>query len=216
MASNSTEVMWGPGLIADSRPRIHHSYSVWSLVTQSLSNQLICRIMKALWNILWAVMTVFLFDTINQLSMMAVYWSILISCRRSMSLQCTTETPLRQSWQYLRHFYASRVWIITGNNHWITGLIRVVMITNHHRQWFREALKSCSPRRVYMVVHATSTNSIVAITVTVLFYTAAPGAVLGKSYMNSMMTVLNARKSIREREQLGYNLTELPTILTIR
>ncbi|KAG2073778.1 hypothetical protein BDR04DRAFT_1094351 [Suillus decipiens] len=48
------------------------------------------------------------------------------------------------------------------------------------------------------------------------FYTAAPGAVLGKSYMNSMLTVLNARKSIREREQLGYNLTELPTIPTIR
>ncbi|KAG1782107.1 hypothetical protein EV702DRAFT_1069677 [Suillus placidus] len=48
------------------------------------------------------------------------------------------------------------------------------------------------------------------------FYTAAPGAVIGKSYMNSMMAVLNARKSIRERERLGYNLTELPTIPTIR
>ncbi|KAG1734595.1 hypothetical protein EDB19DRAFT_1142914 [Suillus lakei] len=63
---------------------------------------------------------------------------------------------------------------------------------------------------------------IMAITVAVLdsfvgqFYTAAPGAVIGKSYMNSMMAVLNARKSIRDRERLGYNLTELPTIPTIR
>ncbi|KAG2347321.1 hypothetical protein BDR05DRAFT_651804 [Suillus weaverae] len=69
-------------------------------------------------------------------------------------------------------------------------------------------------------------SCIVAITMAVLymfqngligqFYTAAPGAVIGKSYMNSMMAVLNARKSIRERERLGYNLTELPTIPTIR
>ncbi|KAG2348435.1 hypothetical protein BDR05DRAFT_957044 [Suillus weaverae] len=71
-------------------------------------------------------------------------------------------------------------------------------------------------------------SCIVAITVAVLymfqdgligqFYTAAPGAVIGKSYMISMMAVvrLNARKSIRERERLGYNLTELPTIPTIR
>jgi hypothetical protein len=69
-------------------------------------------------------------------------------------------------------------------------------------------------------------SCILAITVTVVymfqdgligqFYTAAPGAVIAKSYMNSMMTVLNTRKSIRERERLGYNLTELPTIPTIR
>ncbi|KAG2131016.1 hypothetical protein DEU56DRAFT_814420 [Suillus clintonianus] len=45
------------------------------------------------------------------------------------------------------------------------------------------------------------------------FYTAAPGAVLGKTYMNSMMAVLNARKSVRER--LARNATELPTIPTI-
>jgi hypothetical protein len=50
MASNSIEVtVWGPGFIgehsgdspyfaANSRPRMHHSYSVWTRVTQSLSN----------------------------------------------------------------------------------------------------------------------------------------------------------------------------------
>ncbi|KAG2155183.1 uncharacterized protein EDB93DRAFT_89617 [Suillus bovinus] len=69
-------------------------------------------------------------------------------------------------------------------------------------------------------------SCLVAISITVLymfqdglvgqFYTAAPGAVTGTSYVNSMMAVLNARKSLREREQLGYNLTELPTIPTIR
>lgn len=47
MVPNSTEVMWGPGFIgehfgdspylaADSRPRMRHSYSVWTRVTQSL------------------------------------------------------------------------------------------------------------------------------------------------------------------------------------
>ncbi|KAG0708524.1 hypothetical protein DFH29DRAFT_890636, partial [Suillus ampliporus] len=46
------------------------------------------------------------------------------------------------------------------------------------------------------------------------FYTAAPGAVIGKSYMNSMMAVLNARKTIRERERLARNEMELPTIPT--
>lgn len=49
MAPNSTEVMWGPGLIgehfsgspylaADSMTRIHYSYSVWISLTQSLSD----------------------------------------------------------------------------------------------------------------------------------------------------------------------------------
>lgn len=45
------------------------------------------------------------------------------------------------------------------------------------------------------------------------FYTAAPGAVIEKSYMNSMMAVRNARRSIRERERLDLaDLLTMPTI----
>ncbi|KAG0708525.1 hypothetical protein DFH29DRAFT_890659 [Suillus ampliporus] len=65
-------------------------------------------------------MLVFLTDTIHELSLMATYWSILISCRRSTSLDCTTQLP----WPMLlgvflsywlmfivQCFYAQRVWI---------------------------------------------------------------------------------------------------------
>ncbi|KAG1807441.1 uncharacterized protein BJ212DRAFT_744756 [Suillus subaureus] len=47
------------------------------------------------------------------------------------------------------------------------------------------------------------------------YYTAAPGAVIGNSYIISMLSVLNARKSVRERERLARDITELPTIPTI-
>jgi regulator of sirC expression with transglutaminase-like and TPR domain len=50
------------------------------------------------------------------------------------------------------------------------------------------------------------------------FYSAFPGSLLAKTYLNSMMAVLNARKAIRERQQLEVGLSpmELPTIPTIR
>lgn len=48
------------------------------------------------------------------------------------------------------------------------------------------------------------------------FYTAAPEVVVGNFYTISMLAVLNARKSIRDRERLAHNLTELSTIPTIR
>ncbi|KAG2360686.1 hypothetical protein BDR07DRAFT_130058 [Suillus spraguei] len=47
------------------------------------------------------------------------------------------------------------------------------------------------------------------------FYAAAPGAVIGNSYTISMLSVLNARKSFRERERLARNVPEIPTIPTI-
>ncbi|KAJ8586744.1 hypothetical protein M405DRAFT_822811 [Rhizopogon salebrosus TDB-379] len=46
-------------------------------------------------------------------------------------------------------------------------------------------------------------------------YSAATGALMALSYLNSMMTVLNARKSIRERKQVASSVMELPTIPTI-
>ncbi|KAF8452532.1 hypothetical protein L210DRAFT_846790, partial [Boletus edulis BED1] len=49
------------------------------------------------------------------------------------------------------------------------------------------------------------------------FLTAAPGVILSKTYVNSMLAVLNARKPIRdeERNALARSI-ELPTIVTLR
>ncbi|KAG2043974.1 hypothetical protein BDR03DRAFT_977670 [Suillus americanus] len=76
---------------------------------------------------------------------------------------------------------------------------------------------------LFMRPARTGNVRILAISVTVVFYTAAPGAVIAKCYLYELddnglaklVVRLNARKSIRERERLGYNLTELPTIPTI-
>lgn len=279
MAPNSIEVMWGPGFIGYTIATMLYGISFGQYAFYMRSFPQDSKRLKSF------VMTVFLFDTINQFSMTAVYWFILISCRRSMSLQCTTKISLQIPLAvftansiafFVQCFYASRVRIITGNNHWITGLICVlatasfvsgmtvsglglytrnseVMFTTKWSPIASSASALCDivitgsiwlfmrPARtgnvrrksrdyvsdmMWIFINTGLFSCIVAITVTVLyifqdgligqFYTAAPGAVLGKSYMNSMLTVLNARKSIREREQLGYNLTELPTIPTIR
>jgi len=280
MASNSIEVtVWGPGfigcIIATALYGI--SFGQYMFYLRNFpqdSNRLKLFIMAA-----------FLSDTIHQYTMTSFYWHILISCRRSMSFECTTGFP----WQmvvtvfvlyliifFVQCFYAHRVWIITGNNHWITGIIYMLAIASFvsgmivcclglytrspevmfSTKWspistFASALCDCvitgsiwlfmRPARtgnirrksrnyisdmMWVFVNMGLLSCILAITVTVVymfqdgligqFYTAAPGAVIAKSYMNSMMTVLNTRKSIRERERLGYNLTELPTIPTIR
>ncbi|KAI5984660.1 hypothetical protein EDD15DRAFT_1722478 [Pisolithus albus] len=45
-------------------------------------------------------------------------------------------------------------------------------------------------------------------------FTAAPGAILGKTYANSMLAVLNARKSIRDHQQATppLDIPSLPSI----
>ncbi|KIK13340.1 hypothetical protein PISMIDRAFT_688738, partial [Pisolithus microcarpus 441] len=45
-------------------------------------------------------------------------------------------------------------------------------------------------------------------------FTAAPGAILGKTYANSMLAVLNARKGIRDHQQAAPPL-EIPTLPSI-
>ncbi|KAG2113597.1 uncharacterized protein F5147DRAFT_681907 [Suillus discolor] len=279
MAPNSIEVMWGPGLIGFIIATVFYGISFGQYMFYLRYFPQDSKRLKLF------IMTVFLFETINQFALMAVYWSILISCRRSTSLECTTEFP----WQmllglflsfsvifFVQCFYAYRVWIITGNNHWVTGIICVLATTSFvcgmivgglgiytrspevlfSSKWspiasfisalcdsvitvsiwlFMRPARTGNVRRksrnyindmMWVFINMGLFSCVVAISVTVLymfqdgligqFYTAAPGAMLGKSYMNSMMAVLNARKSIREREQRGYNLTELPTIPTIR
>ncbi|KAG2159220.1 uncharacterized protein EDB93DRAFT_272787 [Suillus bovinus] len=227
----------------------------------------------------------FCLETIHEYSLSGIYWSILISCRRSMSLECTSQLLW---WQVLlavltayciifavQCFYVCRVWIITAQNRWITGIICGLatvsfvcgmilsgLIFNTRKpddlfytKWsqlaaFTSALcDAVTTGTVWWFLRPARTDNIrsrsrsylnellrvfiqmglfsflVATTLAVLyqfqegligrFYSAAPGAVIGNSYMNSMLAVLNARKSVREREQLSRNNSELPTIPTI-
>ncbi|KAF8421712.1 hypothetical protein L210DRAFT_877653, partial [Boletus edulis BED1] len=49
------------------------------------------------------------------------------------------------------------------------------------------------------------------------FLTVAPGVILSKTYVNSMLAVLNARKPIRDEERNALSRSiELPTIVTLR
>ncbi|KAI6147978.1 hypothetical protein BKA82DRAFT_4146713 [Pisolithus tinctorius] len=47
------------------------------------------------------------------------------------------------------------------------------------------------------------------------YLTAAPGAILGKTYSNSMLAVLNARKPIRDQQQAQARPSEIPTLPSI-
>ncbi|KAG0696176.1 hypothetical protein DFH29DRAFT_213865 [Suillus ampliporus] len=109
--------------------------------------------------------------------------------------------------------------VITGTVWWFLQPGRTGNVRSKSRNYLKPLTR--------IFIHMGLFSCLVSITMVVLyqlqdgrigqFYTAAPGAVVGKSYMNSMMAVLNARKSIREREQLARNATvvELPTIPTI-
>ncbi|KAF8835252.1 hypothetical protein BDN67DRAFT_984747 [Paxillus ammoniavirescens] len=48
------------------------------------------------------------------------------------------------------------------------------------------------------------------------YLTAAPGIILSNTYVNSMLAVLNARKSIRDQQDRPNTAIEVPTIPTIR
>ncbi|KAL4071693.1 hypothetical protein V8B97DRAFT_1961885 [Scleroderma yunnanense] len=48
------------------------------------------------------------------------------------------------------------------------------------------------------------------------YLTAGPGAVLSKTYINSVLAVLNARKTLRDRERANLSVLELPRIPTTR
>ncbi|KAG1792797.1 uncharacterized protein HD556DRAFT_1536776 [Suillus plorans] len=133
MAPNSIQVMWGPGLIGFIIATVFYGISFGQYMFYLRSFPQDSKRLKLF------IMTVFLFETINQFALMAIYWSILISCRRSTSLECTTKFP----WQmllglflsfsvifFVQCFYAYRVWIITGNNHWVTGIICVLATTS--------------------------------------------------------------------------------------
>ncbi|KAG2131024.1 hypothetical protein DEU56DRAFT_814499 [Suillus clintonianus] len=279
MAANSTDIMWGPGVIGFVIATAFYGTAFGQYIFYLKYFSQDSKRLKLF------IMMVFCLGTINEFALIGMYWSILISCRRSTSLVCTTELP----WQMLlgvfmsclivfavHCFYIHRVWIITEHNRLITGIICVFattslvfgMITSglifFTRSpadlfgkkwaqgsavagalcdilitgtvwWFLRPARTGNVRRpnyleqlTQMFVNMGLFSCIVAITMVVLyqvqnsrldqFYSAVPGSLLGKTYLNSMMAVLNARKSIRERQQLevGLSSMELPTIPTIR
>ncbi|KAG1734594.1 hypothetical protein EDB19DRAFT_1726738 [Suillus lakei] len=139
MAANSTEVMWGPGFIGCIIATVFYGISFGQYMFYLRSFPQDSKKLKLF------IMTVFLFETIHQYTLIGIYWSILISCRRSTSLECTTQLP----WQMLlgvfmsysvifavQGFYAHRVWIITGKNRLITAII----VRSHSHHFFRGEL----------------------------------------------------------------------------
>lgn len=279
MVANSTELMWGPGFIGFIIATAFYGIAFGQYILYVRWFPQDSRKLKLF------IMMTFCLETIHEYSLIAIYWSILISCRRSMSFECTAQLP----WQMLlgvfmaywiifavQCFYAYRVWIITAQNRLITGIICVLATASFvcgmilsgliistrepedlfHTKWSQLASSASAlcdaviTGTVWWFLRPARTNNvrsrsrsylnellqifiqmglfsfIVATTMTVLYqfqqglvgqyYTAAPGAVIGKSYINSMLAVLNARKSVRERERLAYSVMELPTITTIR
>ncbi|KAG1734596.1 hypothetical protein EDB19DRAFT_1142956 [Suillus lakei] len=89
--ANSTEVMWGPGFIGYIIATVLYGTSFGQYIFYLRSFPQDSKKLKSF------IMTVFLFETIHQCAMMGIYWSILISCRRSTSLECTNKLP----WQML-------------------------------------------------------------------------------------------------------------------
>lgn len=297
MVANSVELMWGPGFIGFMIATAFYGIAFGQYIFYLRSFPEDPKRLKLF------IMMVFCLGTIHEYALIGMYWSILISCRRSTSLECTTKLP----WQMVlgvfmacwivfavQCFYAHRVWIITEHNRLITGII-CAFATTAFGQFFRSQIpniwlfrtvvfgtitgglifytrnpvdlfgkKWCQvsavagalcdilitgtvwwflrPARtdnvrsqpIYLnkltqiFVNMGLFTCIVAIVMVALyqvqdgglgqFYSALPGSLLAKTYLNSMMAVLNARKSIRERQQLevGRSPMELPTIPTIR
>ncbi|KIJ58158.1 hypothetical protein HYDPIDRAFT_119891 [Hydnomerulius pinastri MD-312] len=203
--------------------------------------------------------------------MAGLYWKFLISCHGVTSFECPVKLPWYAAvlLSYLisstvQGFYVHRVWIISGRNILLTGLIAAIAIVEFvctnvaFATWSAPALYSTpwSPRSagasvicdvlitgsVFFYLRASrrgvrrSQNyfrqlTVVFVNMGVLtcmiatswcllyliqggnYYTAFPTTFICKSYANSLLAVLNARKSIRERErELRENGHDLATI----
>ncbi|KAG0692727.1 hypothetical protein DFH29DRAFT_967858 [Suillus ampliporus] len=129
MVANSAELLWGPGIIGLVIATVFYGAAFGQYIFYLRSFPQDPKKLKLF------IMIVFCLGTIHQYTLTAVYWSILISCRRSTSIVCTTELP----WQLLlgihatawivlvvQCFYAHRVWIITEHNRFLTGIICIL------------------------------------------------------------------------------------------
>ncbi|KAG1807432.1 uncharacterized protein BJ212DRAFT_744211 [Suillus subaureus] len=272
MVVNSVELMWGPGVIGFMIATAFYGIAFGQYIFYLRSFPQDSKRLK------FFIMMVFCLGTIHEYALIGMYWSILISCRRSTSLECMTKLP----WQMLgvfmacwivfavQCFYAHRVWIITEYNRLITGIIcafaiaafgGLIFYTRNPVDlfgkkwcqisavagalcdilitgtvwWFLRPARTGNVRSklnylnklTQIFVNMGLFTCIMAIAMAVLyqvqdgglgqFYSALPGSLLAKTYLNSMMAVLNARKSIREQQlEVGRSPMELPTIPTIR
>ncbi|KAG2050795.1 hypothetical protein BDR06DRAFT_627556 [Suillus hirtellus] len=278
MVVNSTgsELMWGPGFIGFIIATVLYGTAFGQYLFYVRCFPQDSRKLK------FFITMTFCLETIHEYLLIGIYWYILISCRHSTSFECTAQLPwqlavLMAHWIIfaVQCFYARRVWIITGQNRLITGIVCALATASFvcgmilsglifntrkpedlfHTKWsqlasFASALcDAVTTGTVWWFLRPARTDNIrsrsrsylnellrvfiqmglfsflVATTLAVLyqfqedvvgrFYTAAPGAVIGNSYINSMLAVLNARKSVRERERSARNALELPTIPTI-
>ncbi|KAG1855639.1 hypothetical protein DFJ58DRAFT_785807 [Suillus subalutaceus] len=279
MVVNSVELMWGPGVIGFMIATAFYGIAFGQYIFYLRSFPQDSKRLKLF------IMTVFCLGTIHEYALIGMYWSILISCRRSTSFECMAKLP----WQMVlgvfmacwivfavQCFYAHRVWIITEYNRLITGIIcafaiaafvfgtitgGLIFYTRNPVDlfgkkwcqisavagalcdilitgtvwWFLRPARTGNVRSnpnylnklTQIFVNMGLFTCIMAIAMVVLyqvqdgglgqFYSALPGSLLAKTYLNSMMAVLNARKSIREQQlEVGRSPMELPTIPTIR
>ncbi|KIK40312.1 hypothetical protein CY34DRAFT_107832 [Suillus luteus UH-Slu-Lm8-n1] len=300
MVVNSVELMWGPGAIAtaygfeiQSLPKVdiqnYYEGSMGSLSGSISSTSDLFRKIRKDSNF-------FCLGTIHEYALIGMYWSILISCRRSMSLECTTKLPCTSMYYYILIMAAaagciygmldcirssvsvdkyncettSALFVSRGNTNlqcafattaFVFGMITGGLISYTRNPidlfgkkwcqvsaiagamcdivitgtvwWFLRPARTGNVRSkpdylnklTQIFVHMGLFTCIVAIAMVALvqdgdigqFYSALPGSLLAKTYLNSMMAVLNARKSIREQQrEVCCSPMEIPTIPTIR
>ncbi|KAG1763095.1 hypothetical protein EDD22DRAFT_846622 [Suillus occidentalis] len=280
MVANSVQLMWGPGAI-DQGCMIATAYEFEDSNCEGSMGSLSGSISSTSdpFRKIREDSNYFCLGTIHEYALIGMYWSILISCRRGMSLECTTKLPC---WVYLWHSVSvdkyhcettSALFISRGNTNlqcafattaFVFGMITGGLISYTRNPtdlfgkkwcqvsaiagamcdiiitgtvwWFLRPARTGNVRSkpdylnklTQIFVHMglfTWFPSIVAIAMVALvqngnigqFYSALPGSLLAKTYLNSMMAVLNARKSIREQQQeVGCSPMEIPTIPTIR
>ncbi|KAH7921378.1 hypothetical protein BV22DRAFT_735766 [Leucogyrophana mollusca] len=84
------------------------------------------------------------------------------------------------------------------------GIRRKESVFRHlTRIFIQMGLLTCLTSLLMFVLYCVQGNKL---------YTGGPGVVLSKSYVNSLLAVLNARKTMRERRQAPVSTIELPTI----
>ncbi|OAX33198.1 hypothetical protein K503DRAFT_541046 [Rhizopogon vinicolor AM-OR11-026] len=261
------EIIWEPGL------SIGYSGVAISLVMFGVSfGQMLFYLYSFPNDKRWlklTILTIFFWDSVHTIGLLSAYWHVVLSCRRN-----TTSPECRRSFSrgslvaFVGHvlvtlsvqsFYVHRVWIISGKNQLIAGVIILVMffqkffafscgeLVIKNRDWlalfghpyallasgsglmfnalvmisiayFLRSNRSQMPgrnnytrqlKRVFMEMGLMTCIIHILVVITLLLpdlkarqrWAFAPGSLLTKSYFNSMLAVLNARKAIRQRQE---------------
>ncbi|KAG0696177.1 hypothetical protein DFH29DRAFT_213901 [Suillus ampliporus] len=87
MATDSAELLWGPGFIGFMIATAFYGVAFGQCIYYMRYFPQDSRKLKLF------IMMVFCLETIHQYTLIGMYWSILISCRRSTSLKCMNELP---------------------------------------------------------------------------------------------------------------------------